>query len=206
MIQYDFISGHCTITNGSLSGVSGILILFDYGQITKAGIISSFAGEMIAADKSDNDVKCKILGEWQYTSEYACRMTHIVDGRVHHTRNYDKDHHLLVHASGGISDFILLGNANISYAVGSLGIVDTSLNLGFPCNAPSIATVPITAIAAGIVFISIYVSSYRMQRRSKSVKTKKKSRRVQKRIRQMISSLSRLISYRIETKGGHPNQ
>lgn len=63
-------------------------------------------------------------------------------------------------------------------------IVDTSLDLGTPCNEPIITSVPITAILGGVVFVSVYVSSYRIQRRSNRRKTNKKSRKESKKMKQ----------------------
>lgn len=173
-VSYHSKSGQCTIENGTLAGRSGIFHLFLDSVTDGPLVISEFADLNASARLIDNDFTEPVLGESQECSQYACQFSHIVDGNVTHRRDYDKDTRVLVLAGGGVSDFILLGLGNISYAVGTLTLVGTSLDLGAPVSPPNADVPAVVGIGVFGSFGAMYVVLYRAQR---SKKTHKKPQR-----------------------------
>jgi hypothetical protein len=173
-VSYSLNSGQCVIENGTFTGRNGVLHLFLDRVSEGPFVISGLADLNASARLVDDDYTDSVLEASQACSQYTCQFLHIVDGNVTHSRDYDNDAHVLVRAGGGVSDFVLLGLGNISYAVGTLTLVGTNLDLGAPVSSPDTAVPAILGIGVFGTFGFMYVILYRAQR---SPKTHGKSRK-----------------------------
>ncbi|MFQ5832504.1 MAG: hypothetical protein ACE5H4_07370 [Candidatus Thorarchaeota archaeon] len=179
LADYSPQSGACTIMNGTLENQSGILRLFSDDNWPENDIVVSSLGNLhVGAELAKNDDVRMVMGEAQVTASYDCDHMHIVDGVVSHSRNYDKDSHVLVKAGGGIADMILLGLANLSYCVGGLDLIDTNLDLGPPFEESLTSPLSVLGPVFIGVFVVFYALFYRAQRKRRSTKhTPKKLKR-----------------------------
>jgi len=184
LADYSPQTGVCEIMNGTLEDHSGILCLFsDDNWPDKDVVVSSLDDLYVDAAFAGNDDVRMVMGEPQVTTSYNCDHVHIVDGDVRHSRNYDKDSHVLVKAGGGVADIILLGLANLSYCVGSLDLIDTNLDLGPPFEQSLTSPLSILGPMFIGVFIVFYALFYRAQRKRRSIKhIPKKPKRKKKRM------------------------
>ncbi|OLS20518.1 MAG: hypothetical protein ThorAB25_28110 [Candidatus Thorarchaeota archaeon AB_25] len=179
--QYSLTTGDYTPEEDSFVGQLLVFRLFDSGGLSTDSVMSSL-GTLSVTGEYMGMTEWKYQDEnWQNVRRYNCEFNHIVDGEVSHTRYYDEDSGLLLWARGGISDYVLLGLVNISYVVGELALIDTSIDLGLSHANPVLFSPPLVGIGALVVFLACYVTVYRIQRPSSSGgKMKHRRRRIPK--------------------------
>ncbi|MFW9845463.1 MAG: hypothetical protein ACFFD6_01840 [Candidatus Thorarchaeota archaeon] len=132
-LSYAPETGTCTILNGSLAGQTGIMNLVSRAAWSSEEVIISSLDRNITGRQTapgEGDFICTVKGEQQLCQVYGCEYYDSVDGNVGHSRYYDADSRLLVHASRDITDRILLGLVNISYADYRLELTGTNIDLG----------------------------------------------------------------------------
>ncbi|MFW9786169.1 MAG: hypothetical protein ACFFE2_12530 [Candidatus Thorarchaeota archaeon] len=168
-LTYSAEAGTCQIESGNLSNRTGTLRLH-LDEKPEYLTISQFFNLVIVGEIVDYNYQEVVMGQQQECIQYYCSTSHVVDGLVTHHRSYDKDNHILVRASGGISDHVLLGLGNISYVVGDLTLADTNFNLGDPVRLPVSDIPAIAGVGALVVFFVLYVSIYRAQRSKKNLR------------------------------------
>lgn len=184
LIYHSFSSGECTIQNGSLAGISGHLHLFEGSNWDlETFFISRLDSINITADFFLSGTNIEIMNEYQEVTTYNCTSYDPVDGNTPHSRSYDSDSGLLLYGSGGFSDAILTGLANITYAVGSIRLVDTSLSLGPSAPDPIVRNSIFIGVVSLGVFIVCYIGVYLSRKRKYKVDRPKKSKHKRKKRR-----------------------
>jgi hypothetical protein len=162
-------TGYCIIRNGPLEGFYGRLSLFfNYVQPDVGITISSIAESEILVTRLLGKSGIQIMDEYQTAERYNCSHNDSVIGEVNHLRYYESDTSLFCRAVGSISDLILLGMANISYAYGFLYLESTNIELGEPFWVPidpGAFIAPFLAISGITIFGVLYVLIYRAQRK-----------------------------------------
>ncbi|MHA1927867.1 MAG: hypothetical protein ACTSV2_04705 [Candidatus Thorarchaeota archaeon] len=169
--EYDSDTGQISITNGSLSGFSGITGLFSNDE-WKDGVstISEIGAWNVTSELTQENIPFNVIGEYQIFSEYRCTSYDSIDGEITHHRRYDSDTGLLLQSSGAISDPFIFGLGNISYFVGEVILTDTNFDLGPPENIALIFVVMILGIAAiAVVAILSFVFIKARRRQSQGV-------------------------------------
>jgi hypothetical protein len=176
IIDYSFESGSCEIRNGTFSNRTGVFWLFA-NYLHELTVISRVSDQIVRVGSVDYSYMDIVLDEQQECFQYVCMFSHIVDGNVSHHRVYDKDTHVLVSATGGVSDFILLGLDNISYAVGHLSLIDTNLALGTPVKLQKMGIPAAIGVGSFGTFAVLYFFIYRAQRSKRSYSDSHKRKR-----------------------------
>ncbi len=165
-------TGYCIIKNGPLEGFYGRLSLFfNYAYPDVGMAVSSVAERNIIVTDFAGKRGIEILDEYQTARRYTCSYNDTVDGEVNHSRYYEEDTSLLCKADFAISDLILLGMANISYAHGFMYLEDTNIDLGEPFWVPvdpGAYALPILGVVGVGIFAVFYVLIYRAQRRQRN--------------------------------------
>ncbi|MFO7836587.1 MAG: hypothetical protein R6V83_08030 [Candidatus Thorarchaeota archaeon] len=162
-------TGYCIIKNGPLEGFYGRLSLFFNYEYPDIGMsISSIAEKEIVVTGFGGKRGIEIMEEYQTAQRYNCSYNDTVDGEVTHDRYYEEDTSLLCRGFGAISDLILLGMANISYAHGFMYLEDTNIELGDPFWVPfdpGAYALPILGVVGIGIFVVFYILIYKAQRR-----------------------------------------
>jgi hypothetical protein len=160
-------TGQISILNGSLAGFSGSTSLFSNDNWRdRKSTISKLDTWNVTAEFVQEDALTEINGGYQRFSEYKCTTYDPVDGEIIHYRQYDSDTEVLIGSNGAISDPFILGLANISYCVGTMILADTNYDFG-PYENLILDSLPtIMAISAVGIFVILYISFYRIQRKT----------------------------------------
>ncbi len=173
-LSYSPSTGVCTIRNGSLAGQTGIMNLVSRNAWSSEGFVISSLDRNVTAQQAPPGGAgsiCTVKGERQICQEYDCKYYDSVDGEVRHSRSYDTDSGLLVRASGSITDRILLGLVNISYADYRLVLTDTNIELGPAYSVAAALAIQGALMLSGAAAIIAVCVMWRRRRSSTEVST-----------------------------------
>ena len=120
---------------------------------------------------------------YQEVTTYNCTSYDPVDAETPHLRRYDSDTGLFLHGSGGFSDAILTGLANITYAVGEIILTDTSLSLGPSVPAPIVTNSIFIGLVGLGIFLTCYIAIYLSKKRKYGINRSRKSKHKRKNTR-----------------------